>query len=352
MVAAAPTVTNRTTRVDAKTRCRNVPNSRGASCSFSCTGTATDQGIATRQMMRRVLQTGGICVLGALSLLVTALVTVASADTLDRSRVSGLIETTAQAIGQPFPGVHIQVLDPADHLRGGTADGERMFDASSLLKLIDRQIAVPLGVVEAMTIGRHAAFAFFNREMATSVHALSNGSTLCTVFPMPAPVRLAELAAMLSGNDETEAIAKLDFDAEDFYRFLLYHEVAHCDEDPWRIRTRGLGPYDIYLAESRADAFAVLMHMKRTGNASLPRFMVSVRRNGMAFRGDVEHQTAAVIEPTIAFATKLHLTGLFDGTSLMDLMRAARALAHSYALGRADFEAQSRPQAVGQKPRR
>jgi len=265
--------------------------------------------------------------------------------------VSDLIETTARDIGQPFPGVHIHIVDPADHVRSDTENGDASVDFSSLLERINGEIAAPLGFAKSMAIGRQAAFAFLYREMATGLHALSDGRTLCIVYPMPAPLRLGQLASLLSGNAESRPVAAIDFEAADFYRFLLYHEVAHCGEVPWRLRSQGLGAYDIYLAESRADAFAVLMHVRRTGRDGLPRFMAQVRKDGMRFRGDVEHQTAEVIEPAIAFATNLRRTGSFDGMSLNDLMHAARDLAHDHALGRGDFDAQgSLPAAHQRRP--
>ena len=280
--------------------------------------------------------------LGALLLLVSA----AAADALDHARISGLIETTVRDIGQPFPGVHIHIVDPAVHVRADPANGGATFDFAALLDRINGDVAVPLGYAKSMAIGRQAAFAFFYREMATGLHALPDGRTLCMVYPMPAPLRLSELASLLSGKAETRPVAAVDFEVTDFYRFLLHHEVAHCAEDPWRLPARGLGAHDIYLAESRADAFAVLMHIKRTGNDGLPRFMAQVRRDGMTFRGDAEHQTATVIEHAIALATDLGRTGSFDGMSLNDMMDAARALAQNHALGREDFNAKRHPRAT------
>ena len=304
-------------------------------CFLSC--------FAKRRVMRRVLPADLIFAMSALSLAATT----SSADTLDRLHVSDLIKTTVQEVGQPFPGVHIEIVDPADHLAGNTETGEGTFDLLSLHKHIDRQTTMPMGLYESVTISRHAAFAFYNREMAASLHVLPDRSVLCMVLPFAAPVGLGELAARLSGIDGAEAIGERDVNAADFYRFLLYHEVAHCNENPLRAPTRRLAPYDIYLAESRADAFAVLMHMRRSGNQSLPRFIVSARRSGMKIRGDYVHHTAAVVEPTIAFAAKRYLTGFFDGASLKELMRASQALTRRFALSRADFDAERR----GEVPR-
>jgi|GEM_PF-2631277 len=335
--AAADSAVTRVAREPASpVRSRRLPGTQAAVC-FA---------IASGLKVRRLARSAVTCALGALLLLVSA----AEAETLDHARISGLIETTARDIGQPFPGVHIHVVDPAVHVRADAANGDASFDFAALLGRINGDIAVPLGFAKSMAIGRQAAFAFFHREMATGLHALPDGRTLCMVYPMPAPLRLAELASLLSGNAETPPAAAIDFEVADFYRFLLFHEVAHCAEDPWRLRARGLGAYDIYLAESRADAFAVLMHIARTGGDGLPRFMAQVRRDGMTFRGDAEHQTATVIENAIALATDLGRTGSFEGMSLNDMMLAARALAQNHALGREDFDAKRHPPATTQWP--
>lgn len=327
--------TNRTQHVLAGADHRNAPCILIGFCAFPCIGTAIGRADALRQLIRRVFRARMACLVGAVFLLTSP----ASADALDSSGVSMLIKSTVQEIGQPFPGVHILILDPADYARHGGAEGERVLDATSLVKIVDRTIAQPLDFVASRTIVGRAAFAFFNDEMLTSLHPLPDGSTLCVVFPLSAPLRLTGLAAWLSGADETKALEKIDFKVADFYRFLLYHEVAHCGEDPRRIWAFGLGAHDIYLAESRADAFAVLLHMKRTGDRSLPRFMVSIRRKGMVLRDDIEHQTAAVIEPAIAYATEMQLSALPNGTSLQDLMNVSRTLTRNHALSRADFEA-------------
>ena len=289
-----------------------------------------------------------LIVLGAVFLFAATV----AADTLDRVSVSHLIKSTAAEIGQPFDSVHIQIADPSDHLHARTANGQVSLDYASLLERIDRQLTMPIDFGISQTIGRYAAFAFFRREMATSLHELSDGSTLCIVFPMAAPVRLAKLVAMLSGKRETEWVAKTDFKAADFYRFLLYHEIAHCKEDPRRIPAQGLGPYEVYLAENRADAFAVLMHMKRAGGQSLPRFMAAIRRDGMQLRGDAEHQTAAVIERTITLATYLQRTGALAGTSTNELVQTAWAMTAEYALGLRDFVTQNLLRPHRQRPLR
>ena len=260
---------------------------------------------------------------------------------LDRWRVSGLIASVSQEFQQPLPGVHVHIMDPSDYVRIDGPGGRVSIDLSALSRRIGGELAVPLDFIRALNISREATFVLSHREMAAALHAEPNRKTVCIVFARAAPLRLVELASSLSGRNETVALMKQAIKVEELYRFLLYHEVAHCAEDAWHYRSRSFSSYDAYLAECRADAFAVLMHIRRSGDANLPNFMARLRQTGMRQRGDLTHQTTAVIRPTLTFAMNLGLTKLLAGTTVQELLFAARALVRQYALDRTTFQKQS-----------
>jgi hypothetical protein len=259
---------------------------------------------------------------------------------LDRWRVSGLIASVARELQQPVAGVHVHFADPSDYLRAGDGRGGISVDLSTLVGRIGGELAAPLDFLRAMKISREAAFVLSQGEMATTLHALPERETLCVVFPRAAPLGLAQLASNLSGRNESERLVGQTFVAADFFRFLLYHEAAHCAEDAWHFRSAEFSAYDSYLAESRADAFAVLMHVRRTCDDNLPRFVAGLRQAGLHHRGDETHQTSAVIGPTLAFAMNLQMTRMLAGRTVAELLFAARVLVERHALGRETFARQ------------
>ncbi len=243
-----------------------------------------------------------------------------------------IMATTEQTFANFFEGVHIHIIDPARYVNVGPTAAVPIVDMTGFRERLRKRSGIALSFLTARRILQEIPAVLAQGEVATGLYPLADSRTLCLITGGDPHMTLENALARMTRLERPAVPQWVPFDVTALFRLLLYHEIAHCSEDLGRYRSRDWTAYNTYMAENLGDAFAVLLHLRDTGDDMLPHFFALLRRTMLLTTNDIEHMTVPTIEAARLWgATRLH-GGRLQAMSRKALFHQAQRLVATYAL--------------------
>ena len=251
------------------------------------------------------------------------------------SQFSRIMAETEQAFKDFFAHTDVHIIDPARYVRQLEGEALPVLDMSGFMRHVQRQIGVRIPVMSARRMMADLPRMLVLGELAAGLYPLTHEGYVCLISGADERLTVEEFWTKATGLPESQMPQDRAFTATDLLQFLLYHEMAHCAEDPSHYQRKRWTAYDIYRAESLGDAFAVLMHLRDSGSEALPQFHKTLRQLGLKHAMDAEHMTADVIEAALhVYRYQPEVLSAMDTASVL---RLAHRLVVQYALPEQQF---------------